>query len=156
QFAYAWEPKHREGFVFSSDARFSTMGEFRSTPVLERDATTDGNGNAKLAVDPTIEPTAQPRRYVVEATVTGEDDQTVTTTQHVLALPPFVLGAKVPRFLERARSIDPEIIAVGPEGKTIAGQEVIVRLLRRQWHSTLQATDFSQGVAKYVTDIVDE
>jgi uncharacterized protein YfaS (alpha-2-macroglobulin family) len=156
QFAYAWEPKHREGFVFSSDARFSTMGEFRSTPVLALDATTDGNGNAKLALDPTIEPTAQPRRYVVEATVTGEDDQTVTTTQQVLALPPFVLGIKLPRFLEKASSIDPEIIAVGADGEPIAGQEITVRLLRRQWHSTLQATDFSQGAAKYVTDIVDD
>jgi uncharacterized protein YfaS (alpha-2-macroglobulin family) len=156
QFSYDWQPALREGFVFSSDARFSTLGQFRSTPVLEREVATDDDGNAKLTIDPTLEPTAQPRRYVVEATVTGEDDQTVTTTQHVLALPPFVLGAKVPRFLEKARSIDPEIIAVGPDGKTIAGQEVTVRLLRRQWHSTLQATDFSQGVAKYVTDIVDD
>ncbi len=111
---------------------------------------------AMLRLDPTIEPTAQPRRYVVEATVTGEDDQTVTTTHQVLALPAFVLGVKLPRFLEKAVSIDPEIIAVGPDGKLIEGQEITVRLLRRQWHSALQATDFSQGTAKYVTDVVDD
>ena len=156
QFSYDWQPQHREGFVFSSDARFSGLGGFRSTPVLERDAKTDGDGNAKLMLDPSIEPTAQPRRYVIEATVIGEDDQTVTTTQQVLALPPFVLGAKLPRFLEKATSIDPEIVAVGPDGAEVAGQEIAVRLLRRQWHSTLQAADFSQGAAKYVTDIVDE
>jgi alpha-2-macroglobulin len=156
QFAYDWTPAAREGFVFSSDSRFSTLGEFRSSPVLEQEAATDDDGNAKLTIDPTLEPTAQPRRYIVEATVTGEDDQTVTTTQQILALPPFVLGVKLPRFVEKARSVDPEILAAGPDGTLIAGQEVTVRLLRRQWHSTLQATDFSQGIAKYVTDVVDD
>jgi uncharacterized protein YfaS (alpha-2-macroglobulin family) len=156
QYSYDWLPERREGFVFSSDARYSTLGTFHSTPVLERETKTDGDGNARLTLDPTVEPTAQPRRYVVEATVTGEDDITVTTTRQVLALPAFVLGVKLPRFLEKATSIDPEIIAVGPDGKLLAGQEITVRLLRRQWHSALQASDFSQGTAKYVTDVVDE
>ncbi|HUH83076.1 MAG TPA: alpha-2-macroglobulin family protein [Stellaceae bacterium] len=156
QYSYDWAAEQRQGYVFSSDQRYSGLGEFRSTPVLEKDDKTDADGNAKLRLDPTIEPTAQPRRYVVEATVTGDDDQTVTTTHQVLALPAFVLGVKLPRFLEKAVSIEPEIIAEDPDGKLIVGQEITVRLLRRQWHSALQATDFSQGTAKYVTDVVDE
>ena len=40
----------------------------------------------------------------IEATVTGADDQTVTNTQRVIALPPFVLGLKVPRYLEKAQT----------------------------------------------------
>ena len=31
-----------------------------------------------------------------------------------------------------------------------------VRFIRRNWISTLQASDFSQGAAKYVTQVIDE
>ena len=67
----------RAGFLFSSDARFSAEQTFRSTPVLQSDGKTDAGGAAQLTLDPTIEPTAQPRTYVVEATVTGDDGQQI-------------------------------------------------------------------------------
>src|SRR5205823_5861262 len=99
---------------YSSDVRFSGTKRFESSGKLERDDTTDENGAARLSLDPAVEPTAQPRTYVVEATVTGPDDQTVTNTKHVVALPPFVLGLKVPRYLERATEVAPAVIVVGP------------------------------------------
>src|SRR5205814_821401 len=142
QFPYVWTPVRTPGFVYSSDARYSGRTSFESTPRLEREDETDGDGQAHLRLDPAIEPTAQPRSYVVEATVTGADDQTVTATRHVIALPPFALGLKAPRFLEKAQAIDPEVIAVGPDGKPVAGVAVKVRLRNRQWHSHLQASDF--------------
>src|SRR6185436_8350292 len=129
---------------------------FESTPRLEKQDTTDAEGLAKLVLNPAIEPTAQPRSYVVEATVTGADDQTVTATRQIIALPPFVLALKTPRYLERAAQIRPEILVVGLDDKPIAGMEVKVRLLQRQWHSHLRASDFSDGVARYQTDVVDE
>jgi uncharacterized protein YfaS (alpha-2-macroglobulin family) len=98
QFPHLWTPPGRDGFLFSSDSRFSGGTPFRSTPVMNRDAKTDAGGSAQLTLDPTIEPTAQPREYVVEATVTGDDDLQVRSTQHIVALPPFVLGVKVPRY----------------------------------------------------------
>lgn len=153
---YDWRPTRRDGWAFSSDARFSSLGQFRSTAVLEREAELDQDGNAKLELDPTIEPTAQPRRYIVEATVTGEDDVTVTTTEQVIALPPFALGLKVPRYLEKADRIEAQLLAIGVNEENVAGLRLTARLLRREWHSTLQATDFTQGTAKYVTDVVDE
>ncbi|HUE30641.1 MAG TPA: MG2 domain-containing protein, partial [Verrucomicrobiae bacterium] len=156
QFPYTWSPKQREGFEYSSDVRFSGAKRFESSGKLEKDDTTDENGAAELTLDPAIEPTAQPRTYVVEATVTGPDDQTVTNTKHVVALPPFVLGLKVPRYLDHATEIAPEVIVVGPDGSLQKGTEVRVRLLNRQWHSHLRASDFSNGVARYVTDVVDE
>ncbi len=104
----------------------------------------------------TIEPTAQPRTYVVEATVTDVDDATVTSTQRINVLPPFILGMKAPRFLEAGQPLQPEILVVGPNDEPIAGQELTVRLHRRAWHSHLQASDFTDGVARYVTDVVDE
>ncbi|HUK14173.1 MAG TPA: MG2 domain-containing protein [Thermoanaerobaculaceae bacterium] len=156
QFPYAWTPAAREGFLFSSDARYSESGRFESSPRLEREDTTDAGGGASLTLNPAVETTAAPRTYVVEATVTGADDQTVTAVQQVTALPPFVLGLKVPRYLEHAATIAPQVLVIGHDDKPAAGQPVTVRLLHRQWHSVLQASDFSAGKARYLTDVVDE
>ncbi|MBV9076250.1 MAG: alpha-2-macroglobulin, partial [Methylobacteriaceae bacterium] len=156
QFPQAWTPPGRDGFLFSSDSRFSGDAKFRSTPVLEREARTDAGGAARLTLDPTIEPTAQPRRYAVEATVTGDDDIQIRSIQNVVALPPFTLGVKVPRYLPQAGAIEPEILAVKADGSPLAGLEMTVRLVRRNWSSVLQASDFAQGSAKYVTQVVDE
>jgi hypothetical protein len=155
QFPYPWSPEGRPGFLFSSDGRFSGIGRFQSTPRQERQDRTDDGGTATLVVNPAIEPTAQPRTYVVEATVTGPDDQTVTSMRRVVALPPFVLGLKVPRYIEHARSIDPQILVLDHAGKPLAGLPVTVRLLHRQWHSVLRESDFSSGEARYLTDVVD-
>jgi len=156
QFPYNWTPEKRAGYLYSSDARFSGEGTFQSSPVLNQTVTSDKQGMATLDLDPSIEPTAQPRRYVIESTVTGADDQTVTNTREVKVLPAFVLGVKQARYLPLANNIQPEIIAVGPDGKLLEGRTVDVRLLQRQWHSHLQASDFTQGDARYVTDVIDK
>ncbi|RPJ52767.1 MAG: alpha-2-macroglobulin, partial [Acidobacteria bacterium] len=155
QFPYTWTPAKLEGFHYSSDSRYSSGGTFQSTPRIERDDKTSESGGASIVLNPAIEPTAQPRTYIVEATVTGPDDQTVTATRSIVALPPFVLGLKAPRFLERATEITPEIVAVGMDGKLVADKPITVRLLRREWHSHLRASDFSDGVGRYITDVVD-
>lgn len=159
QFPHTWVPEvpaQHEGYYFSSDSRFSGEGAFNPSPTLTQNGETDESGAATLSIDPSNEPTAHPRLYVVEATVTGADDQTVTNVEQVVALPPFVLGLKVPRYLEKALSITPQIIAVGHKGELIEGQEITVRLLRRQWSSILQASDFTSGEAKYLTQVIDE
>jgi uncharacterized protein YfaS (alpha-2-macroglobulin family) len=156
QFPYAWTPPSREGFLFSTDARFSSDGKFRSTPVLEREARTDASGSARITFDTMIEPTAQPRRYLVEATVSGDDDIQVRNLRSVVALPAFVLGVKVPRYVAKAGTIEPDILAVNAAGEPLAGVAMTVRFIKRNWVSTLQASDFSQGAAKYVTDVIDE
>ncbi len=156
QYPHVWTPPGREGFSFSSDSRFSGDSSFRTTPVLNRESKTDIGGAAQLTLDPTIEPTAQPRQYLIEATVTGDDDLQVRTTQRITALPPFVLGVKVPRYLPNAGAIDPEIVALDAEGHEVAGLPMTVRLVHRQWNALLQASDFAQGSAKYETQVLDE
>lgn len=156
QFPHTWAPTKKEGWYFSSDGRWSGAARFDATPRWEQEGETDADGGAHIVLDPTLEPTAQPRAYVVEATVTGDDDQTVTATKRVVALPAFTLGLEVPRYLETATTIPVEVQALGPDGKPLAGKDVTVRLLRREWHSVLQASDFSEGKARYVTDVVDE
>jgi uncharacterized protein YfaS (alpha-2-macroglobulin family) len=156
QFPHVWTPPGRPGFLFSTDARFSGEGKFRSTPVLERDGRTDAGGSARITFDTTIEPTAQPRRYFIEATVTGDDDIQVRNVHAVIALPPFVLGVKVPRYFPGPGAIEPEILSLDANGEPLSGLDMTVRFIRRNWTSMLQASDFSQGSAKYVTQVIDE
>jgi uncharacterized protein YfaS (alpha-2-macroglobulin family) len=156
QFPHVFQPPGREGFLFSTDSRFSGEGKFKSSPVLERDARTDAGGASRMTFDTTIEPTAQPRRYSIEATVTGDDGIEVRNVQNVIAVPPFVLGVKVPRYVERPGAIAPEFLALDGKGETIAGLPVTLRFIRRNWVSTLQASDFAQGAAKYVTQVIEE
>ena len=156
QFPYTWTPPGREGFLFSTDARFSSDAKFKSSAVLDRDARTDAGGAARLTFDTRIEPTAQPRRYSIEATVTGDDDLQVRNVQNVIALPAFVLGIKIPRYVERPGTISPEILALDGKGDGLAGQEMTIRFIKRNWVSRLQASDFAQGSAKYVTQTIDD
>ncbi|MCB9554089.1 MAG: alpha-2-macroglobulin, partial [Myxococcales bacterium] len=156
QFPYTWTPKPLPGFVYSSDGRYSRTDRFESRPAIVAEDLTDNRGGATLELDPSTEPTAAPRTYVVEATVTGDDDQTVTATKRIHAVPAFALGVKLPRYLPTADVIAPEIIVAGPDGALVEGVEVTITLKRRAWHAHLQASDFSRGEARYVTDVVDE
>ncbi|MCP4548480.1 MAG: hypothetical protein GY835_18640, partial [bacterium] len=47
---------------------------------------------------------------MVEATVVVADDQTVTATRRMVALPPFLLGLKVPRYFDRRTAKRPEVL----------------------------------------------
>ncbi len=156
QFPYVFQPQGREGFLFSTDQRFSGEAKFKSTAVLERDQRTDAGGAARMTFDTTIEPTAQPRRYSIEATVTGDDGVEVRNVANVIAVPPFVLGVKTPRYVERPGTIAPELIAIDGKGQPVEGLPMTLRLIKRNWISTLQASDFAQGAAKYVTQVEDE
>jgi uncharacterized protein YfaS (alpha-2-macroglobulin family) len=155
-FPYAWTPQAAEGFYFSSDARYSGPQRLASQNVLSQEAQTDAQGSTQVAVNPATDPSLLPRSYIIEATVTGADDQTVTQTKRVVALPPFVLGLKTPRYLERSNTISPQWMLLGSDGKPIAEQQVRLRLLKREWHSYLRAADFTQGEAKYVTEVVEK
>jgi len=155
QFPYTWSPPGRAGFLFSSDARFSGDQTFRSTPVMQSNGKTDAGGSAQLTLDPTLEPTAQPRTYMVEATVTGDDGQQIRNVASIPALPPFVLGVKMPRYLPHPGNIAADLLALDAAGKPRAGIDMTVRLIKRDWNSVLQASDFTQGTAKYVTQEID-
>jgi uncharacterized protein YfaS (alpha-2-macroglobulin family) len=156
QFPYAFTPKAREGFAYATDSRYQAGTPFEGSATQESSSKTDGEGRDHLTLDPTREKTNQPRRYVVEATVIGDDDKTVTNTEEVLALPAFVLGMKVPRYIEKADRIPIEVLMVDGTGNPLAGRPVTVRLLERQWSSILQASDFTEGKPKYRTEVVDE
>ncbi len=156
QFPYLWQPPAWQGFFFSSDARFGGAPPFRARPALEQELTTDEDGGARVVLNPALEPSAQPRTYVVEVTVVGVDEQTVTATRQVHAVPPFVVGVKAARFVAGGGPVRAQVVAVGPDGKGLAGQELTFRVKRRSWHSVLQLSDFTTEAPRYVTEVVDE
>ena len=147
-------PTEYPGFLFSTDQRFSDGTPFRATGITKK-GVTDENGSATLELNPALEPDGKPRRYVVEATVRGADEQTVTAAKSVLASPALVLGLKLERFLKDTLIINPEVLVLDHEGKPLEGLEFHLRLMHRQWHSYLKESDFTTGKAEYVTDVVD-
>jgi uncharacterized protein YfaS (alpha-2-macroglobulin family) len=156
QFAFQYRLPGFEGFLFSSNQRISGERSPGSYGSMSKTDVTDENGTARLTIDPNFEEDSQSRKYVVEATVRGADEQTVTSTCSVLALSPYVLGIKLDRFLRAGMTINPQVVLVGHDGKPLAGKTFHLRLLQRQWHSYLQESDFTTGKAKYVTDVVDK
>ena len=77
-----------------------------------------------------------PRRYVVEATVTGDDDTQIRSTQHVVAAPPFVLGMKVPRYLPQAGAIEGFDAKIKPLRSRSPGA---ARPFRKRWRAATTA-----------------
>ncbi len=156
QFPYSWSPEKREGFFYSTDARFSRQGGYKTEALSFEAVDTDEFGAASIRIDPALERSAHARRYVIEATVTGADDQSVSNTFETRALPPLVMGLKIPRYTQKLQGINAEVLVTDQNDEAILGQPFTLRLQQRQWHSHLQAGDYSQGVGKYVTEVVDE
>ena len=49
-----------------------------------------------------------------------------------------------------------EVLLQGLDDRLVSGKTVNVKLMKRRWISQLQAGDFSEGAAKYVTETIDE
>lgn len=153
----SYTPQGREGFFFSSNFRFGHDQQETSRTVITRTDKLNARGIAELELDPTRSLELRPRRFDIEATVTGTDGRQITNTQSVRVLPPFSVGVKLDnRFHLTPGPLQAEIIAVGIHGKLIQNVPLEVELLRREWHSQLVETDFVQGGVKYRTDIVDK
>lgn len=152
----AWHvPAGREGFLFASSSQFARPEARGREEQSEKTATLGDDGSDRIEVNPQKDVDGSPRVYRFEATVTGADDQEVSAVTEVLALPPFVLGMKLDRFLKTATTITPQIVAVGVDDKDLAGQKVEVRLFKRTWHSHLRESHFATGEASYVTEQED-
>jgi uncharacterized protein YfaS (alpha-2-macroglobulin family) len=148
-------PRGREGYLFADSTQFARPGAQKARDAIVKKAELDAGGAHSLEVNPALDVDGSPRIYRFEATVTGPDDQQVTSAQEVRALPPFLLGMKLARYAQKANEIKPEIIAVGVDDKLLKGQDVQVRLYKRVWHSMLRESPFATGQAKYQTEQED-
>ncbi len=152
---YYWMPKGLDGFLFASSTQFARNTAQRSPDVTNQQGELDDNGAAELTMNPQLDLDGSAKVFRFEATVVGADEQPVTAYTEVKALPAFVLGLKVPRYLEKATELSPQVVAVGVDDKPLKNQPVRLRLFRRVWHSSLRETSFATGQAKYVTEQED-
>jgi len=151
---YTYQPKDYPGFAFSSSERLGRSGP-PEVAVKTFSSKTDEKGFAKLDLNPQDHRLGNPQSYLVEATVNGLDEQTVTQTKRILALPPFILGLQLERVHLDVKTLSFKYIVLDHQGEPLEGKSVSLRLLQRQWHSYLKESDFISGNAKYVTDVVD-
>jgi len=159
-FPYTFQPEGIEGYFLSSDSRFGARGYRSQAGPLEEEKPTDENGEATIVVNPQSELDGNPRKYVCEATVTGADQQTVSGSRSVVALPSFILGLKTNRYVTSGNTIEAEIIALDVNEKLSADHKVSVQLKKIAWHSYLKETDFTVGKPEYITtetvDLIEE
>jgi len=151
-FPYDHLPRGLAGYILSSDGRYGAVTESRRQGVLEENAKTDDNGSARVTLNPQAATDGNPVKYIVEATVTDADRQTVSARHAVVALPPFILGVRANRHITNGTTISARVAAIDVNDSLIAGQKVTVELKRVSWTSYLADSDFSQGKPKYVTD----
>jgi len=159
-YPYDHRPHGFANYILSSDTRYGAAREPVRQSVSEENGKTDGNGSATLTLNPQAATGGNPTKYVVEATVTDADMQTVSGRHTVIALPPFILGIQANRHITNGNTISARIAAIGVKDSLIAGQKVNVELKRVTWTSYLTDSDFSSGKPKYITnesaDLVEE
>ncbi len=159
-YPYDHTPRGFANYILSSDSRYGASQIPARQSVTEENGKTDGNGTAVLTLNPQAATAGNPTKYVVEATVTDADMQTVSARHSVIALPPFILGIRANRHITSGSTISAKIAAIGVNDSLIAGQKVTVELKRVSWASYLIDSDFSSGKPKYITnetaDLVEE
>jgi uncharacterized protein YfaS (alpha-2-macroglobulin family) len=151
-YPYDHMPRGFASYILSSDSRYGAAQEQQRHGVLEENGKTDGNGGAAVTLNPQAATAGNPTKYVVEATVTDADMQTVSARHTVIALPPFILGVRADRHITNGNTISARIAAIGVNDSLIAGQKVTVELKSVTWASYLTDSDFSSGKPKYITD----
>lgn len=150
-YPYTWQVDGWDDYLLSSDSRYGTGGEGVRRGAFDKDGTTDEEGFASVVVQPNVSPTANPVKYVIEGTVTDVDEQTVTDSRGIVALPPFVLGLKTQRYVRSGSTISAQLAAIGIDGKAAAGHKATVSLKKLSWSSFLQETDFARSKPRYIT-----
>lgn len=151
-YPYSWRLTKWSDYITSSDSRYSSHSRSTEGTSMDFNNKTDDNGTATATVQPTNVIGANPRKFIVEATVTDVDQQTVTDTRSILSLPSFILGVKTKRYIADGSSINASLAAIGIDEKLVTNQKVHVILKKMSWNSYLQESDFSRGDPKYITE----
>ncbi|MBD3316988.1 MAG: hypothetical protein GF344_14460, partial [Chitinivibrionales bacterium] len=151
-YPYSRRLKKWSDYIVSSDSRYGGAARTSENTSFDSHTKTDENGASTTTIQPSSTIGANPRKFIVEATVTDVDRQTATDTRSVVALPAFMLGAKLKRYITVGSTISAAIAAIGIDEKAVPDQKVHVALKKMRWNSYLQESDFSKGDPKYITE----
>lgn len=80
------------------------------------------------------------KRYLVEATVADESNQTVADSVSVLIHQgEFYIGLKPNKtFMKSGEKLAFNVITADPKGKIVTGRRIDIKLYSRQWHTVMQ------------------
>lgn len=151
-YPYTWNLTKWNDYITASNSRYSTSERTTEKTNLDFHNKTDDKGAASATIQPEDVIGGNPRKYIVEATVTDADEQTVTDTRQILSLPSFILGIKTKRYITSGSTITASVAAIGIDEKPVAKKKVHVVLKRMAWNSYLQESDFARGEPQYITE----
>lgn len=96
---------------------------------------------------------------MIEATITGEDSQKVSSSKNVLVHgSDFYIGIRRQGyFLETDKKTQLDFIAVDPEGNRLKGKKIEIQIIRRHWESVRKAITGGrfQWESKQIDDIIE-
>jgi hypothetical protein len=125
-------------------------------PILSGSGTTDANGNFTIEIPADLKladgtPISQSVRLIVEATVTGKDNQVISGRNTILRHSgDFYVGAAARDYMAEAqRPATIDLIAVDWEGNRLANKTIVVDVIRREYENTFdEAKGYWQSVPK--------
>jgi uncharacterized protein YfaS (alpha-2-macroglobulin family) len=139
-------PAALPGFVFGLPE-----GAAQPTTVAGREERLDGQGTLTVRFRPEHSSGAGPMRYTVEAAVTDVDRQAYAgRASRVVHPAAFYVGVRPPprAILGAGETLEVPIVAVTPDGRTLAGAEVRARLERIDHHTTARLSAASAAGAR--------
>lgn len=151
-YPYTWNLTKWNDYITASNSRYSTSERTTEKTALDFHNKTDDKGAASASIQPEDVIGGNPRKYIVEATVTDADEQTVTDTRQILSLPSFIVGIKTKRYITSGSTITASVAAIGIDEKPVAKKKMHVVLKRMAWNSYLQESDFARGEPQYITE----
>jgi uncharacterized protein YfaS (alpha-2-macroglobulin family) len=139
-----FEPPGSDGFITSSSEIYNDYEEDSSSPTLKSEkGKLDAKGEVKLSLDLAMPGQRGPELVSFDAEVQDVSRQTIAGGTSAIVHPAsFYVGIKQldDYFLDAPGKIAPKIVAFSPKGQKVAGQKVVVELVRRKWTVARQDT----------------
>ncbi len=138
----SFTPAGHDGYAFSNESDWTGDEETeRSRLLLSGSGTLGRDGRLDIKVPLRPEKEKDTVQATLEATVVGPSRRSITN--RILTLVhrgDFYIGLRPSTsFLEKGKPITLDVIAVDPQGKTVADRNIAVKLVHREWKSVRKA-----------------
>ena len=137
-----FRPSGYEGYIFGNELDWGEWEEREESRLL---ASGEGilNPEGKLEIKVPLVPEKEKDSVLVtlEATVQSPSRRSISNRiQNIVHRGEYYIGLRPSTtFLKKGDELSFNIIATEPEGKLVAGQKIILKLLKREWHSVRKA-----------------
>ncbi|MFP4081408.1 MAG: Ig-like domain-containing protein [Candidatus Aminicenantes bacterium] len=117
-------------------------GEERSRLLSSGESTLDEQGKLHLSSKLMPEKERDSMLATLEATVQGPSRNSISSrTQNIVHRGEYYIGLKPGAlFLKKGKELQVNLISVRPDGTLISGKEILLSLLKREWHSARKKT----------------